>query len=64
MKLYAIPRESFRAASQQKLIEYFDNISEFPARNIHLMDEASVVRTTGNRRYGHAFVGERAMEVS
>ena len=27
------------------------------------MDEASVVLTTGNRRYGHAFVGLQAMEV-
>ena len=31
--------------------------------NIHFMDEASVIRTTGHRRYGHAFVCERAMEV-
>ena len=62
-KLSVIPSESLTAASQETLMEYFDNISEFPARNIHFMDEASVVRTTGNRRYGHAFVGERAMEV-
>ena len=32
IKLFVIPRESFRAASQEKLIEYFDNISVYFAR--------------------------------
>jgi transposase len=61
--LSVIPSESLKPASQEKLMDYFDNISEFPARSIHFMDEASVIRTTGNRHYGHAFVGQPATEV-
>lgn len=62
-RLSVIPTESLTATAQDKQFRYFENILEFPARNIHFMDEASVVRTTGNRTYGHASSGESAVEV-
>ncbi|CAB4032036.1 Hypothetical predicted protein [Paramuricea clavata] len=43
--------------------QYFEDILQFPTRNMPFIDEASVVRTTGNRRYGHAFIGKPAVEI-
>ncbi|XP_078363710.1 uncharacterized protein LOC144647905 [Oculina patagonica] len=42
--------------------EYLQAISRYPASKIHFFDESSVIKTTGNRRYGNARVGERAIE--
>ncbi|XP_021364256.1 uncharacterized protein LOC110457353 [Mizuhopecten yessoensis] len=35
----------------------------FTPQQLHFFDEASVVRTAGNRRYGHSVKGTRAVEV-
>ncbi len=55
--------ESLTPLAQEKQDQYFEDISQFPAQNIHFMDEASVIRMTGNRSYGHSFIGEPAVEV-
>ena len=57
------PAESLTPAAIEKQNRYFEEISEFPARHIHFMDEASIIRTSGNRTYGHACVGKPAVEV-
>ena len=33
------------------------------ARRLHFFDECSVIRTTGNRTYGHAAIGRIACEI-
>ncbi|KAL9979392.1 hypothetical protein ACROYT_G017048 [Oculina patagonica] len=42
--------------------EYLNAISTFQPNQIHFFDEASVIKTTGNRTYGNATVGEKAIE--
>ena len=62
-RLEVTPAESLTPAAIEKQNRYFEEISEFPARHIHFMDEASIIRTSGNRTYGHACVGKPAVEV-
>ena len=38
-------------------------ISRYPASKLHFFDESSVIKTTGNRKYGNARVDERAIEL-
>lgn len=42
---------------------FLDQISDLPPTSIHFFDESSVVKTTMNRRYGNAPLGEPAFEV-
>ncbi|CAB4013405.1 paired box Pax-7-like, partial [Paramuricea clavata] len=42
-RLEVIPVESLTPAAIEKQNRYFEEISEFPARHIHFMDEASVI---------------------
>ena len=62
-RLTLTPMESLTPVAIEKQYQFFDEILPFPSRNIHFMDEASVIRTTGNRTYGHAFIGQPAVEV-
>ena len=62
-RLTVIPEESLTDAAQAKQARYLEEISDFPARSIHFMDESSVDRTTGNRTYGHSLSGEPAVEI-
>ena len=43
--------------------EYLQAISRYPASKLHFFEESSVIKTTGNRKYGNARVGERAIEL-
>lgn len=43
--------------------EYLQTISTYSASKLHFFDESSVIKTTCNRKYGTARVGERAIEV-
>ncbi|XP_028394489.1 uncharacterized protein LOC114518683 [Dendronephthya gigantea] len=62
-RLTTVPEESLTDAAQAKQIDYLNEISDFPARNIHFMDESSVDRTTGNRTYGHSLSGDPTVEI-
>jgi transposase len=62
-RLTVIPEESLTVAAQAKQVRYLEEIADFPARNIHFMDECSVDRTSGNRTYGHSLSGEPAIEI-
>jgi transposase len=42
---------------------YLAKLALYPASKQHHFDEASVIRTSGNRRYGHSYKGTRAVEV-
>jgi transposase len=62
-KLSVIPRESQTPEAEEKLIQYLTSLANTDPRTIHFFDECSVVKTTGNRHYGHAAVGKPAVEV-
>ena len=43
--------------------EYLQAISGYRASKLPFFDESSVIKTTGNRKYGNARVGARAIEL-
>ena len=57
-KLSVIPSES----NTPEQIEYLNVISKFKPHQIHFFEEAIVIKTTGNRSYRNATVGEKAIE--
>ena len=61
-KLTVCPLEAEKPGALERQDEYLQAISRYPASKIHFFDESSVVKTTANRRYGNAGVGERAIE--
>ena len=61
-KLSVIPSESNTPEQIAGQDEYLNVISTFKPHQIHFFDEASVIKTTGNRSYGNATVGEKAIE--
>ncbi|XP_033746907.1 uncharacterized protein LOC117332133 [Pecten maximus] len=58
-----IPAETTTAQFQTKLDNFLSTVLIYKAHQLHFFDEASVIRTAGHRRRGHAFVGEPAVEV-
>ena len=61
-KLSVLPSESNTPEQIARQDEYLNVISTFKPHQIHFFDEASVIKTTGNRSYGNATVGEKAIE--
>ena len=61
-RLTIVPKESLTDNAQDKLEEYLSIYSACDPRNMHFFDESSVIKTTGNRSYGNAPVGQRAVE--
>ena len=61
-KLTVCPFEAEKQGVLEWQDEYLQATSRYPASKIHFFDESSVVKTTGNRRYGNARLGERAIE--
>lgn len=62
-KLKRCPSESLSDANQTKFDEYVDLISTKDPYSLHFFDESSVVKTSGNRQYGHSTQGQKAIEV-
>ena len=62
-KLSVIPSESQSDTQVEKCNEYLDLTSRMDPSKLHFFDESSVIKTTGNRRYGHGYVGQHAIEV-
>lgn len=62
-KIRNIPQESLTDDAQRKLEEYLAVCSTCDATKLHFFDECSVVKTTGNRSYGHTAVGRIACEI-
>ena len=59
-KLERVPSE---IKNQDDILDVFlSETLDYNPRNIHFFDEASVIRTSGNRTYGHSVVGSRAIE--
>ena len=62
-KLTVVPEESLTEVVRESTLQYIMQMSELDPSRVHFLDESSVKRTTGNRKYGHAFKGKPAMEV-
>ncbi|XP_070560238.1 paired box protein 2 homolog [Ptychodera flava] len=62
-KISRLPYEACTEENQQKQLDFVEEMSNFRPEQLHWFDEASVVRTEGNRRYGHSIVGTPAVEI-
>lgn len=62
-KMTIVPKESLTDNAQERLDEYLTVCSACDPRNMHFFDESSVIKTTGNKNYGHAPVGQKAVEI-
>ena len=60
-KISQIPQERF--SHQDRVDDYLDTVSRLCPNTLHCFDETSVVRTTGNRVYGHSYKGTPAVEI-
>ncbi|KAK3101533.1 hypothetical protein FSP39_004273 [Pinctada imbricata] len=58
-----VPHETTSDHHDTLVNNYMSSILTYKPEQIHFFDECSVVRTSGNRRYGHSLSGERAVEV-
>ena len=58
-----VPKENLTDNAQERLHAYLTLCSTCDPRSVHFFDESSVIKTTGNRNYGHAPVGQRAVEI-
>ena len=62
-KLNSVAKESTTEFNEQRMLDFIDTISNYRPEQLHWFDEASVIRTTGNRIYGHAEIGKPAVEI-
>ena len=60
-KISSVPREYLN--NTEKVDDYLELVSHLNPSNIHFFDEASVIKTTSNRLYGHSYRGTKAIEV-
>ena len=62
-RITVVPRESTSLGATEAVDASLTEISNLRATNLHFFDESSVIKTTGNRNYGSAVLGEPAFEV-
>ena len=62
-KITAIPLESTTLETTVAIDDFFTEITEINPTTLHFFDESSVIKTTGNRKYGSAPLGEPAFEI-
>ena len=62
-RITVVPRESTTPTATEAVDAFLNEISNFRASKLHFFDESSVIKTTGNRKYGSAVLGEPAIEV-
>ena len=62
-RITVVPRESTTPTVTEVVDALLNKISNCKASKLHFFDESSVVKTTGNRKYGSAVLGEAAIEV-
>ncbi|CAC5365500.1 unnamed protein product [Mytilus coruscus] len=61
-KLKVCAKEALGAESRRRFDEYVNTVSAVNPYSLLFFDESSVIKTTGNRLYGHATDGEKAIE--
>ena len=62
-RLHKIARESLTERTQERLMEYLAAIEDKDYPTLHFFEEASVIKTIGNRNYGHSAIGNKAYEI-
>ena len=62
-RITVVPRESNSLGATEAVDAFLTEISNLRAANLHFFDESSVIKTTGNKKYGSAVLGEPAFEV-
>ena len=62
-KITSKARETFSPENQVKIDEFLDFISSTDPATVHFFDEASVVVTSGNRKYRSTYHGLPAVEI-
>ena len=64
-KIHAVPSESRTAEIKAPANFFLDQVSDLAVSTIHFfaIDEASVTKTTMNRRYGNSIIGTSAFEI-
>ena len=62
-KIQTIPAESERDDVKIRFFEFMAMMSNTDPTTLHFFDESSVVRTSGNRLYGHSARGQPAYEL-
>ena len=62
-KITAIPLESTTPETTAAIDDFLTEIADINPTTLHFFDESSVIKTTGNRKYGSAPVGEPAFEI-
>ena len=62
-KITAIPRESTTPQTTSSIDDFLTEIPDINPTTLHFFDESSVIKTTGNRKYGSASLGEPAFEI-
>ena len=62
-KIHAVPSESKTAEIEARTNFFLDQVSDLVVSTIHFFDEASVTKTTMNRRYGNSIIGTPAFEI-
>ena len=62
-RITVVPRESTTPSATEAVDAFLNEISNFRAPKLHFFDESSVIKTTGNKKYGSAVLGEPAIDV-
>lgn len=62
-KIQSVPSESKCEGVETYTDFYLDQVSNLEYSTVHFFDESSVTKTTMNRRYGSATVGQAAIEI-
>ena len=62
-ELTVCPLEAENPETLHRLNRYLEEVSQYHASQLHFFDESSVVKTSGNRKYGSAQIGDRAIEI-
>ena len=61
-RISQVPSETLKGANIEIQNEFLGEVCRIDPCTLHFFDEASVIHTTANRRYGHAYIGEPAIE--
>ena len=62
-KLTTIPHESTTPEADAAIDDFLTKIANINPTTLHFFDESSVIKTTGNRNYGRAPLGQAAIEI-
>ena len=62
-KITAIPLESTTPETTAAIDDFLTEIADINPTTLHFFDESTVIKTTGNRKYGSALLGEPAFEI-